>query len=133
MVADGPTAVPADVEPAAERVIGSLMRLVTEVRRFRADQGLRPSQAVPAIFEWIAGSALGPHEASIRALLRLTAPAGDFSPNASGEAEGLVVRLDTSSGIDVAAQRRRLTQELTAGRAEAQVSERKLSHQSFLS
>jgi len=124
--------VPADVEPAAERVIGSLMRLVTEVRRFRADQGLRPSQAVPAIFEGIAGSALGPHEASIRALLRLTAPAGDFSPNASVEAEGIVVRLDTSSGIDVAAERRRLTKELTAAQADAEVSERKLSSQSFI-
>src|SRR5258708_27698926 len=117
MLADWRPAVPADVEPAAERVIGSLMRLVTEVRRFRADQGLRPSQAVPAIFEGIAGSALGPHEASIRALLRLTAPARDFSPNASVEAEGIVVRLDTSSGIDGAAEGRKVTQGLAAGPA----------------
>src|SRR6201997_103148 len=33
---------------AAEAEISSLMRLVTEIRRFRSDQGLRPSQRVAA-------------------------------------------------------------------------------------
>jgi valyl-tRNA synthetase len=132
MVADWPEAVPADVDPAAEAVIESLMRLVTQVRRFRADQGLRPAQPVPAVFEGIAGSPLGEHEASIRALLRLTAPAGGFRPNASVEAEGIVVRLDSSSGIDLAAERRRLTRELAAAEADAEVSQRKLSSQSFI-
>jgi valyl-tRNA synthetase len=132
MIADWPSAVPADADPAAEAVIESLMRLVTSVRRFRADQGLRPSQAVPAAFEGMAGSTLAPHEASIRALLRLTGPPGDFSPNASVEAEGVTVRLDTSSGIDVAAERRRLTKDLAAAQTDAEISERKLSSQSFV-
>ncbi len=35
-------------DPAAEAEIAALMRLVTQVRRFRSDQGLRPSQPVPA-------------------------------------------------------------------------------------
>jgi len=35
-------------DPAAEAEISSLMRLVTEVRRFRSDQGLRPGQRVAA-------------------------------------------------------------------------------------
>jgi valyl-tRNA synthetase len=132
MVADWPEAVLADADPAAEAVIESLMRLVGSVRRFRADQGLRPSQLVAAAFEGMAGSPLAPHEASIRALLRLTGPTGDFSPNASVEAEGITVRLDASSGIDVAAERRRLTKELAAAQADAEVSERKLSSQSFV-
>ena len=51
-----------DADPAAEAVIESLMRLVTGVRRFRADQGLRPSQPVPAVFEGIGDSPLAPHE-----------------------------------------------------------------------
>jgi valyl-tRNA synthetase len=132
MVADWPAAVRTDADPAAEAVIESLMRLVTSVRRFRADQGLRPSQPVPAAFEGIAGSPLAPHEASIRALLRLTGPPADFSPNASVQAESITVRLDTSSGIDVAAERRRLTKELTAAQTDAEVSQRKLSSQSFV-
>src|ERR1700721_876986 len=44
MVAPWPAFTFAD--PAAEAEISSLMRLVTEVRRFRSDQGLRPGQRV---------------------------------------------------------------------------------------
>jgi len=132
MVAAWPTAVPGDRDPAAEAVIEALMRLVTGVRRFRADQGLRPAQRVPAAFSGLAGSPLAPHEGSIRALLRLTEPADDFRPNASVQAEAVTVELDTSSAIDIAAEQRRLAKELAAAQADAQVSQRKLSSDSFL-
>ena len=46
MVAAWPTFAFAD--RAAEAEISSVMRLVTEIRRFRSDQGLRPSQRVAA-------------------------------------------------------------------------------------
>ncbi len=121
-----------DGDEAAEAVIESLMRLVTGVRRFRADQGLRPSQRVPAVLAGIGDSPLAPHEASLRALLRLTEPADGFSPNASVQAEGITVRLDTSTGIDVAAERRRLAKELAAAQADAEVSQRKLASPSFV-
>jgi valyl-tRNA synthetase len=132
MIADWPAAAPADADPAAEAVVESLMRLVTGVRRFRADQGLRPSQRVPASFEGIAESLLAPHEPSIRALLRLTEPADGFSPNASVQAEGITIQLDTSTGIDVAAERRRLAKELATAQEDAQISQRKLASPSFV-
>ncbi|HEX9065059.1 MAG TPA: valine--tRNA ligase [Streptosporangiaceae bacterium] len=132
MVAPWPQVRPQDADPAAEAEVESLMRLVTGVRRFRADQGLRPSQRVPAVFDGLAGSPLATHEPSIRALLRLTEPAGEFAPNASVQAEGITVRLDTSSGIDVAAERRRLTKELATARADADTSARKLASPSFV-
>jgi len=128
----GAAAAAGAADPAAEAVVESLMRLVTGVRRFRADQGLRPGQPVPAVFAGIGDTSLAAHEPSIRALLRLTEPAAGFTPNASVQAEGITVRLDTSSGIDVAAERRRLTKDLAAAQADAEVSQRKLSSQSFL-
>ena len=79
------------------------MRLVTEVRRFRSDQGLRPGQQVPAVLAGIEGTRLAPHEASIRSLLRLTEPGDSFAATASVLAEGITVELDTAAGIDVAA------------------------------
>jgi valyl-tRNA synthetase len=132
MVARWPETAASDADPAAEAVVESLMRLVTAVRRFRADQGLRPAQRVPAAFDGIAGSLLEAHEASVRALLRLAEPAGAFRPNAAIQAEGVTVRIDTSSGIDAAAERRRLTKELAAARADAELSQRKLASNSFL-
>jgi valyl-tRNA synthetase len=61
-------------DAAAEAEVGSLMRLVTEVRQFRSGQGLRPGQRVPARLAGIEATPLAAHEESVRALLRLTVP-----------------------------------------------------------
>ncbi len=119
-------------DPAAEAEIGALMRLVTQVRRFRSDQGLRPAQPVPAVLAGIGDTALAAHEAAIRALLRLAAPGDGFAPTASVAAEGVTVRLDTAAAIDVGAERRRLEKDLSAAQADVAQAERKLSNQSFV-
>jgi valyl-tRNA synthetase len=119
-------------DPSAEAEIEALMRLVTQVRRFRSDQGLRPSQPVPAVLAGIAETPLAGHEASIRSLLRLAEPGVPFSPTASIEAEGVTVRLDTAAAIDVAAERRRLEKDLSAARADVAQTERKLANPSFV-
>jgi valyl-tRNA synthetase len=119
-------------DPAAEAEIEALMRLVTQVRRFRADQGLRPSQPVPAVLAGIDATPLAGHEASIRSLLRLAVPGGQFAPTASVQAEGVTVQLDTAAAIDVAAERRRLEKDLAAARADVAQTERKLANPSFV-
>jgi len=133
-VADGATeplaALPTD--PAAEAEISALMRLVTEVRRFRSDQGLRPGQQVPARLTGIAGTPLAAHEGRIRALLRLAEPSADFSPTATLEAEDVTIELDTAAGLDVGAERKRLTKDLAAARTEIEGVERKLANASFV-
>jgi valyl-tRNA synthetase len=126
-----PAAVADGRDPAAEAEIGSLMRLVTEVRRFRSDQGLRPGQPVPAVLAGIGASPLAAHEASIRALLRLTVPDGDLTVTASLQAEGVTVELGAAA-VDVAAERRRLEKDLAAAQKEAEQTERKLGNDSFL-
>jgi valyl-tRNA synthetase len=108
------------------------MRLVTEVRRFRSDQGLRPGQQVPAALTGLDGSGLAGHEESIRALLRLSVPGPGFGPTASVVAGKVTVELDTAGVIDVAAERRRMEKDLAAARAEAEQAQRKLANESFL-
>jgi valyl-tRNA synthetase len=117
---------------AAEAQIEALMRLVTQVRRFRSDQGLRPTQPVPAVLAGIEATPLAGHEASIRSLLRLAAPGEAFAPTASVQAEGVTVQLDTAAAIDIGAERRRLEKDLSAARADAAQSERKLATPSFV-
>jgi valyl-tRNA synthetase len=119
-------------DPAAEAEMGALMRLVTQVRRFRSDQGLRPSQPVPAVLDGIEATPLAGHEASIRSLLRLAPPGGQLAATAAVQAEGVTVRLDTAAAIDVAAERRRLEKDLAVTRADAAQTERKLSNPSFV-
>jgi valyl-tRNA synthetase len=118
-------------DPAAEAEIGALMRLVTQVRRFRSDQGLRPSQPVPAVLDGIEATPLADQEAGIRSLLRLAPPGAGFAATAAVQAEGVTVRLDTAAAIDVAAERRRLEKDLAAARADAAQTERRLAEPSF--
>jgi valyl-tRNA synthetase len=122
---------PAD--PGAEAEIASLIRLVTQVRRFRSDQGLRPGQRVPAALTGLGQTRLAGQEASIRALLRLASPAGGFTPTGSVQAEGVTVELDTASVIDADAERRRLAKDLAAAEEEVERTRRKLANTGFTS
>jgi valyl-tRNA synthetase len=130
--ADEPGAGSPGPDQDAEEQISSLMRLVTEVRRFRSDQGLRPGQAVPAALAGIGDTTLASHEAGIRALLRLSVPDDGFASTASLQAEGVTVELDTARAIDRNAERRRMEKDLAAARKEAEQAERKLANDSFL-
>ncbi len=118
-------------DTVAEAEIASLMRLVTEVRRFRSDQGLRPGQRVPARLGDIAATPLGSHEASIRALLRLVTPEDGFAVSAALTAEGVTVELDLAGTVDVEAERRRLEKDLAAARKEVRQASAKLGNSSF--
>jgi valyl-tRNA synthetase len=119
-----------DLEAEAE--IEALMRLVTQVRRFRSDQGLRPTQPVPAVLSGIEATPLARHEAGVRALLRLAEPGEDFAPTAAVQAEAITVQLDTAAAIDVGAERRRLEKDLSAARADVAATERRLANPSFV-
>ena len=129
-VRDPLAALPSD--PAAEAEITALMRLVTEVRRFRSDQGLRPGQQVPARLTGIGGTALAAHEGRIRSLLRLAETGQDFAPTGTVHAEGVTIELDTAAGIDVGAERKRLTKDLASARAEIEAMQRKLGNAPFV-
>jgi valyl-tRNA synthetase len=118
-------------DPAAEAEISSMMRLVTEVRRFRSDQGLRPGQRVAARLAGIEGTPLAWHEERIRSLLRLSPPADGFTVSAALEVEGVTVELDVSGAVDVAAERRRMEKDLAAARNEAEQAARKLANADF--
>ncbi len=118
-------------DPAAEAEISSLMRLVTEVRRFRSDQGLRPGQRVAARLVGLEATPLAGHEEAIRSLLRLNPPAEGFAASASLAAEDITVELDVAGAVDVAAERRRLEKDLTVARTEAGQAERKLANADF--
>ncbi|MFI7088416.1 valine--tRNA ligase [Streptomyces anulatus] len=118
-------------DDAAEKEIELVQQVVTEVRRFRNDQGLQPGQKVPAELT-LTGTELAPHEAAIRQLLRLQ-PAGDgFHATASLPVAGATVALDLSGTIDVAAERKRLTKDLEAAQKEEAQATGKLGNEAFL-
>ncbi|CAL9444217.1 valine--tRNA ligase [Streptomyces sp. enrichment culture] len=118
-------------DDAAEAEIENLQQVVTEVRRFRADQGLQPGQRVPARLT-LDGTALAPHEAAIRQLLRLQPEGDGFTATATLPIAGAEVALDLSGTIDVAAERKRLAKDLAAAEKEKAQATAKLGNEAFL-
>ncbi|MEU1543303.1 valine--tRNA ligase [Actinacidiphila glaucinigra] len=118
-------------DAVAEQEIAAVQSLVTEVRRFRADQGLQPGQKVPARLD-LGSTGLEAHEAAVRQLLRLQ-PEGDaFTATATLPVAGATVALDLSGTIDVDAERKRLAKDLAAAEKEKAQATAKLGNEAFL-
>ena len=133
VIAPWPVAEPERRDDAAEAEVGALQRVVTEVRRFRADQGLRPAQRVAAAISGLAGAGLAAHEPLIRSLVRLDEPGAEFAPTATLTVTGdVTVALDTRGAIDVAAERARLERDRAAAEKEAAGCRAKLANENFL-
>jgi valyl-tRNA synthetase len=132
MVAPWPVADARYPDRTAEEEILALQELVTEVRRFRSDQGLKPGQRVAARLA-LADTALAAHETSIRALLRLDDVSDSFAATARLAVGSAVVEIDTAGAVDVAAERRRMDKDLAVARKEAAQVAAKLANEQFMS
>jgi valyl-tRNA synthetase len=122
------------LDPVAAQRITDMQKLVTEVRRFRSDQGLRDRQKVPARLSGIDDADLTTQLAAVASQAWLSAPSPDFQPSATvqvrlGDDIGgatVTVELDTSGTVDVAAERRRLEKDLAAAEKELAATSAKL-------
>src|SRR3954452_7296200 len=132
VIASWPSPAAGYADAVADARIADVQKLVTEIRRFRADQGLKPGQKVAARLAGYPGG----HESAIRSLVRLTEPAEDFAASASLEvalADAVVtVELDLSGTVDVAAERKRLEKDLAAAQKELTQTEAKLGNEAFI-
>ena len=124
-----------ETDDVARRRIQDAIKLITELRRFRADQGVKPNQKVPAKLDFAKADLAG-LENVIRDIARVEAPAEDFAASASIEMRlsqaTLDVALDTSGTVDVAAERKRLEKELAAAEKELDTTGRQLGNEQFL-
>ncbi|MEV6525159.1 valine--tRNA ligase [Longispora sp. NPDC051575] len=132
-----PTARPELINPTAEASVATLQEVVTEIRRFRADQGLKPSQKVGgrlvAAEDTARSAAFLSHEPLIRNLARLEDAAEGFEASATlSLAGGITVEIDTRGTIDVAAERARLAKDQAVAEKEVAQCRGKLGNAEFL-
>ncbi|WP_280405547.1 valine--tRNA ligase [Nocardia brasiliensis] len=128
------TGVPTD-QVSAQRV-SDTQRLITEIRRFRSDQGLADKQKVAAKLNGLDAAGLTDLHAPVANLARLTEPGADFAATASLEvrlsAATVTVELDTSGAVDLDAERRRLEKDLGVAEKEVATTTAKLGNEAFL-
>ena len=137
VVAAWPTVSGRARDAAAADWVADVDLLATEIRRFRAAQGLPPGKRVPAM---LSAQATGDHRellATAAALARLAEPGEEFTESAVLQVTlagaGIVtVRLDTSSTIDVAAEIARAEKALALAEKEVADAAKKLGNQQFV-
>lgn len=122
-------------DAVAARRIDDADKLITELRRFRSDQGVKPSQKVPGRLDFAAADLQGQEEL-VRNLANTTAPDEDFNPSASIEVRlsqaTVEVTLDTHGAVDVEAERKRLEKDLAKANKELEQTGKKLGNENFL-
>ena len=118
----------AHINKKSESLVGELQKIITEVRRFRNDQGVKPSQKIPGRF--IAPTDVTTYASAMAYLLKLELT--EFTPSASVEIGSMKVELDLSGTVDVVAERARLEKDLITAQKDMKTAEVKLSNEGFM-
>jgi len=128
VTAQWPKADSSHLNKKSESLVGELQKIITEVRRFRNDQGVKPSQKIPGRF--IAPVDVTAYASAMAFLLKLELT--EFTPSASVEIGAMKVELDLSGTVDVVAERARLEKDLITAQKDMKTAEVKLSNEGFM-
>jgi len=128
VVAKWPEAQTAQVDQQATALVAQLQVIITEVRRFRNDQGIKPSLKIPGRF--IAPPEIAQYAAAMAFVVRMEL--AEITPSAKCEAAGVTIEFDLTESIDVVAERARLEKDLTTAIKDQQTAEVKLNNQGFM-
>ena len=128
VIAQWPRSESAHIDKKSESIVSQLQEVVTEVRRFRNDQGIKPSQKIPGRF--LTSPEISGYASAISFLLKLEP--GDFTPSATLDIAGIKVELDLTGSIDVVAERARLEKDLLTAQKDLKTAEVKLSNEGFM-
>jgi valyl-tRNA synthetase len=123
-----PVADASHINKKSEALVGELQKIITEVRRFRNDQGVKPSQKIPGRI--IAPADVTAYSGAMAFLLKLELT--EFTPSASVEIGSMKVELDLSGTVDVVAERARLEKDLATAQKDMKTAEVKLSNEGFM-
>jgi len=128
VVAQWPVANPAHVDKKAEALISQLQEIITEVRRFRNDQGIKTSLKIPGRI--VATGDIAKYASAVAFVVRMEL--GDITPSAKCEVAGVTIEFDLTGSIDVVAERARLEKDLATASKDKQTAEVKLNNEGFM-
>jgi valyl-tRNA synthetase len=128
MTAQWPVADAVHINKQAETTVLEIQKVITEVRRFRNDQGVKPNQKIPGRF--VAPANVAAYAPAMAFLLKLELT--DFTPSASVEIGSIKCELDLSGAVDVVAERARLEKDLATAKKDLATAEVKLNNEGFM-
>lgn len=130
VIDEWPEIIPAHQDVEAVKFVYEVQEIITEVRRFRNDQGIKPSQRIPG--RLIAPKEFARYDSAMRFVLRIDHPGDDFVLSTTLEVGKVRIELDLTHSVDVAAERARLTKDLAAAQKDHQTAQVKLKNENFM-
>ena len=128
VISQWPVADASHIDKKSEKLVTELQTIITEVRRFRNDQGIKTTQKVPGRF--IAPTDIAQYAPAMAFVLKMESV--DFTASASFEIGLVKVELDLTGTIDIGAERARLTKDLATAQKDLQTAQVKLSNEGFM-
>ncbi len=119
-------------DSSARSKVEDLKLLVTEIRRFRNDQGVKSSARVAARISGLAERSLAEYEEALRFLVRLDPAQDGFTTSGRIEVGAFAVEFDLTGSVDVEAERARLLKDLQAIEKDLATAKVKLENENFM-
>ena len=130
VIAQWPTSDEATQDLKSIELVNKLQEIVTEIRRFRADQGIKTTAKIAAKFTGLAQAGLADYEAALRFIVKCEGSDGNFT--AKVEVANVVIEFDLTGAIDLAAERARLSKDLSTAQRDRDTAKVKLDNEGFM-
>jgi len=130
MISDWPKPDATNQDLQSVKLVEQMREIVTEVRRFRNDQGIKTTAKIGAKFSGLKEIGLADYEASLRHILKCEVADSNFT--AKTQVGKVVVEFDLTGAIDLVAERTRLTKDLQAAQKDRDTAKVKLDNTGFM-
>ena len=130
VIAQWPTSDEATQDLKSVELVNKLQEIVTEIRRFRADQGIKTTAKISAKFSGLAQAGLADYEAALRFIVKCEGSEGNFT--AKIEVANVVIEFDLTGAIDLVAERARLSKDLITAQKDRDTAKVKLDNEGFM-
>jgi len=130
MVADWPKSDPSSQDVKSIEQVTKMQEIVTEIRRFRNDQGIKSTAKIAAKFTGLENVGLADYEGALRSIVKCDLTDGNFT--AKTQVGEVVIEFDLTGAIDLVAERARLSKDLQIAQKDRDTAKVKLDNQGFM-
>jgi len=128
VIAPWPTYDKKYINEESQRAVTEIQEIITEIRRFRNDQGIKGSTKIIARFTGL--GELSIYEPAIRFIVRCDEADGNYS--AKIEVGKVIIDFDVTGAVDITAERARLTKDLVTAQKDLSTAKVKLQNDGFM-
>jgi len=121
-----------EVAQRSQEIVEDLQALITEIRRFRNDQGIKNSTKIAAKISGLGDRGLEKYEEALRFLVKLDMPGEKFASSGRIEVKSFTVEFDLTGSVDLLAERLRLEKDLIAIEKDLATAKVKLENKNFM-